>query len=137
MPTIDFEARNAKSQPLNGVIRVPSDDGSRTIGIIRDGVFLKSNWRSSKHLCRKYQAIGIDKGAFWNYVEPLATAFIVSDQDTGKEYRVSIEDFKQLGLEDDLGWGPQLFCPLKHFQVTEPNGKKPVQLSFFGGFTDE
>jgi hypothetical protein len=36
MPTIDFEARNAKSQSLDGVIRVPSDDGSGIIDILRD-----------------------------------------------------------------------------------------------------
>lgn len=129
MPTIDFDARNAKSQHLNSVIRVPSDDGSRTIGIIRDGVFLKSNWHSKKHLCYKHNAIGLDRGAFLRYVEPLATLIIVHDEDTGREYRVSIEDFKQLAFEDDLGWGPQLFCKVKYWQV-EDNGNR--QLSLWG-----
>lgn len=128
IPTTYCEAPNAKSQSFDGVIRVLSDDGSRVIGIIRDSTFIKSNWCSTRHLCRKHNAIGLDRGAFLNYVEPLATLIVVPDKDTGREYRASVEAFKRFAFEDDLGWGPQLFGKLEYFQLVEPDPNRSRQL---------
>jgi len=122
-----------RSQSYGGVIRVPSDDGSRIIGVIRYSTFTKSNWHYSKHMCWKHRAIGLDRGAFTDYVKPLATTIIVTDKGTGREYRVSVEDFERLSIEDDLGWGEQLFLPLRYWEVIKPNGHKPLQLALWGG----
>ena len=127
----DCKTVGNRSQPGDGTIRVLSDDGSKTIGIIRDLVFIKSNWHSTKHLCRKHNAIGLDRASFLNYVEPFATLIVVPDKDTGREYRVSVEHFKTFSLDDDLGWGPQMFLQLEFFEVIEPDGSKPVQLTLW------
>lgn len=114
-------------------IRVLSDDGSRVIGTIKDSTFTKSNWHSTKHLCWKHKAIGLDLSAFLYQVEPFATQMVVQDKDTGREYTVSVEDFKRFAIEDNLGWGAQLFLPLKYWEVTKPDGNRPLQLSLWGG----
>ena len=124
-----------KSQSSNGDSRIYSDDGTRVIGIVRNYTFTKSNWHSTKHLCWKHKAIGLDHMAFLYQVEPFASQIVVLDKDTGKEYRVSMEVFKQLAIEDDLGWGLQLFLPLKYWEVTEPDGSKPLQLPLWEACT--
>lgn len=131
MPISYCEPRNTKSQSSNGIVRVPSDDGSRVIGVIKDSTFSKSNWHSTKHLCWKHKAIGVDKVAFIDYVVPFADLIIVHDIDTGREYRASVEDFKQFAIADDLGCGEQLFVPLRYWEVIEPNGPRPVQLNLW------
>ncbi|HUU63669.1 MAG TPA: hypothetical protein VMX96_07120 [Dehalococcoidia bacterium] len=133
MPISDCITVTGGSQSYSGVIRVPSDEGSRIIGVIRDSTFTKSNWHYSKHMCWKHHAIGLDRGAFVDYVKSLATTIIVTDKDTGREYRASVEDFERLSIEDNLGWGQQLFLPLKHWEVIEPDGHKPLQLALWGG----
>lgn len=110
----------------NGNGLVYSDDGQRCIGRVKHGVFTKSNWHSKRHLCRKYRAIGIDKQAFKDYISPEATLIECFDKDTSTLYRINISDFTLHAIEDDLGWGPQLFCPIKYFEAEK-------QLAFWGG----
>lgn len=114
----------------NGKIAVRSDDGNRVIGFIdtERRIFVKSNWHSDKHLCRKHNAIGIDKGAFQNYIEPLARLVVVPDKTTGNTWQIAVEDFTEHSIEDDLGWGRQIFCPLSAFSVVEPDSNRPRQL---------
>ena len=114
---------------LNGKVLVPSDDGQHIIGQIKEGVFTKGNWQSSKHLCYKHNAIGIDKKAFEDYVLPHTQLIECHDRDKNITYTVSINDFKLHCIEDDLGWGAQLFCPLKYWQV-QANGERVRQLAF-------
>lgn len=103
----------------NNKILVPSDDGTRVIGVIRRGVFTKTNWHSRKHLCFKHDAIGIDKAAFQDYVLPHAEQIKCPDRDTGITYVISTADFKFHCIEDNLGWGVQLFCRVRYFKVED------------------
>jgi len=114
---------------VNGKLLVPSDDGTRTIGVVRKGVFHKSNFHSHKHLCYKHNAIGIDKKAFEDYVLSYAKHIECHDRDKNTTYAISTTDFELHSIEDDLGWGIQLFCPLRHWRV-EGNGHR--QLSLWG-----
>ena len=111
-----------------GKILVPSDDGDKTIGLIKSRVFFKSNWHSSKHLCFKHNAIGVDKRAWEEYILPYAERIECYDRDKDITYTVSVSDFEVYAIEDDLGWGAQLFCPLKFWQI-KGNGHHK-QLSF-------
>ena len=126
-----------KSQTFNGIIRVLSDDGRRIIGIVKGFSFTKTNWHSTKHICRKYQAIGLDHTAFLNQIMSSANLIIVPDKDTGREYRVTVEDFKRFAIMDNLGWGLQLFLPLRYWRVIEPDGEESFQLSLWGGTNGE
>jgi len=126
-----------KSQTFNGIIRVLSDDGRRIIGIVKDSSFTKINWQSTKHICRKHQAIGLDRIAFLNHIESSANLIIVPDKDTGREYRVTVADFKRFAIMDNLGWGLQLFLPLSYWRIIEPDGKESFQLSLWGGINGE
>ena len=96
---------------------VPSDDGTRTIGVLRNEKFVKYNFHSRKHLCHKYDAIGIDKLAFEDYILPNATSIECLDRDSGTRYWIETGTFQTVAILDDLGWGSQLFCPLKHWQT--------------------
>ena len=116
----------------NGTL-VRSDDGKRFIGLLQDGAFKKVGWQSSKHLCHRYGGIGIDAGAFRNFVERFAQFIEVDDEYVGVCYRISVECFRQHSIEDDLGWGSQLFCPLKYFEKVGSGRDGARQLSLFGG----
>ncbi len=116
------------------VTRILCDDGQRCIGEIRYGVFTKFNWRSSRHLCRKYEAIGIDEGAFTYCIEDYASSIKVPDLDTRKTYLISIQQFRLNCIKDNLaGWGPQLFCPLQYFQVMATEKSIPSKRSIIHG----
>lgn len=112
-----------KTQPIKK--KVFSDNRTRVIGVIKDKVFIKTNWHSSRHLCFKHRAIGIDRAAFYNYVLPCAERIECLDRDKGIVYTISVSDFQSHAVGDDLGWGPQLFCPLKYWQKTDS-----AQMSF-------
>lgn len=102
---------------MNPRVQVPSDDGTRTIGVIKNGVFIKSNFHSSRHLCFKYDGIGIDRDAFHGYIQPGAVLIKCEDKDTGNTYTIKPGEFETVAVEDDLGWGQQLFCPLRYWQT--------------------
>jgi len=104
-------------------------DGGKIIGEIKDSIFTKFKWHSSKHLCHKYNAIGLDSGAL-AFIIGLAFLMRVYDLDTGKTYEISIDDFQRYGIEDDLGWGSQIFCPITRFCIQEPDSSRPLQLTF-------
>lgn len=111
----------------NGYLSVCSDDQTRIIGQIKNNTFIKSNFHSKRHLCHKYNAIGIDKGAFLQILN--TTEYIeVSDKDTGVTYSIPSKEFHAHCIEDDLGWGKQLFCPLKFFEKRN----RHYQLSLWG-----
>lgn len=114
---------------MNAKVLVPSDDGTRTIGVIKRGVFVKSNFHSKKHLCFKYDAIGIDNEAFRGYIAPTADIIKCEDRDTGTTYTIRTPDFQAVAIADDLGWGSQLFVPLRYWETRNSN----YQLSLWGG----
>jgi len=112
---------------------VPTDDGKKNIGEITNRVFTKYNWHSKKHFCYKHSGIGFDKGAFTLYILPLADLIQCPDKDTSILYAVTVEQFQAHLIEDNLGWGPQVFCPIKFWSKEEPNGNGPCQLGLWGG----
>lgn len=124
---------NRKSK---GRILVPSDNYSRNIGNIKDGIFTKFNFQSKKHICYRHQAIGLDQGAFTDYILPNATLIVCPDKRNHITYRITVSQFKQVAIKDDLGWGTQLFCPIKYFQ-TDRSHQSDMQLALnFGGIAN-
>jgi len=114
-------------------IIVPSDDFTRNIGEIKGGIFYKSNFKYPLHICHKYNAIGLDAGAVHDYIKPYARQIICRDKTRHITYAISVDLFIAEAILDDLGSGPQLFCPIKYLHA-EPNTKAQLQLEFdFGG----
>jgi hypothetical protein len=111
-------------------ILVPNDDGTRTIGVIKNHTFIKSNFNSSKHVCHKYKAIGIDLGAFNNYIKPNTQLIRCPDKSNCTTFSIPTGDFESNAFIDDLGCGNQIFCPLK-FWLTQKDDCH--QLSLWGG----
>jgi|APSaa5957512622_1039677.scaffolds.fasta_scaffold69069_2 hypothetical protein len=118
------------SQQSNKIL-VPTDDGKKNIGEITDRVFTKFNYHSKRHFCKKHQGIGLDQGAFTYYVLPHADTIDCQDKDSGNVYTISVDKFKRHLVEDNLGWGEQCFVSIKYWQVTEPDGNAPHQLSLW------
>ena len=116
---------------LNGVNQVLSDDGTRIIGEIQDSTFLKLDGQSTEHLCNRHNAIGLDKAIFLTYILPFVSLIVITDSDSGMEYKATVEDFKEFAIEDDLGYGTQLLLPLVYWSVIEPDGTKSTQLRLF------
>ena len=114
---------------LNGVNQILSDDGTRIIGEIQDSTFI--SWQCTEHLCNRHNAIGLDKAIFLTYILPFVSLIVITDSDSGMEYRATVEDFKEFAIEDDLGYGTQLLLPLVYWSVIEPNGTKSTQLRLF------
>jgi len=108
--------KNRKSKDR---VLVSSDDYSRNIGEIQDCIFTKFNFQASKHICHKHNAIGLDIGAFKNYILPNVTEIVCPDKEKSSTYSISVSTFMQNAFEDDLGWGMQLFCPLKFWNKTQ------------------
>jgi|GEM_PF-1408832 len=120
---------------IKSKIIVPSDDGSRNIGEIRNKIFIKFNFQSSKHICYKHNAIGLDEVAFFDYILPTAQFIICHDDDKHITYKIRVAVFRSNAIFDDLGYGPQVFCPLKHWQL-EHERQSQCQMQFsFGGET--
>lgn len=131
MPTPNHSKPNNKISKDR--ILIPSDDLSRNIGEIQGGIFTKFNFQSSKHICRKHKAIGLDIGAFENYILPNASEIVCPDKAQHITYRISVALFKANTISDDLNWGIQLFCPLTYFEV-ERHSKPKAQMELnFGG----
>lgn len=114
-------------------ILVPSDDGNRNIGDIRNSIFTKFNFQSTKHICYKHNSIGLDEGAFFDYILPNSQFIVCPDNEKHITYTIRVSVFSSNAIFDDLGWGPQLFCPLKYWQVDyERQSQCQMQFSFGG-----
>ena len=105
------------TQENNKRIAVRSDDNTRIIGEIVDHVFTKSKFNSAKHICHKHKAIGLDNGAFLNYILPNADVIVCPDKKQGITYSIDVTLFQTMAIEDDLSWGAQLFVPLKFWTI--------------------
>jgi hypothetical protein len=101
----------------------------KVIGSVKDRVFRKSGFHSSKHLCRRHNAIGIDREAFFAIFEEIRGKGIirVRDLDTGLVYESTASNFFHNRIEDDLGSGPQYFLPLNLWNVKQ-QGQQPLAL---------
>ena len=119
------------SQSTDGVSRVLSAGGNSVIGEIQDAAFIRSDWHSTKDLCRRHKAIGLDKATFLQYILPFVTVIVVPDKDTRMEYRASVKDFRQYAIEHDRGRRIKLCLPLIYWSVIEPDGTKSTQFRLF------
>ena len=128
MSTYAYSNNNIRKD--KGRLDVHSDDGSRKICWIKEGVFYKYNFDVNKHVHRNFKAIGIDEGAFLNTIQLNAGEIICEDRHAGLRYVISVASFKANGFISDLKFGRQLFCPLKWWTV-EKRGQE-TQLSFAG-----
>lgn len=117
--------KQARQLTTRRKIKVYSDDGRVVIGVIRNGVFRKCGFQSRRHICRRHNAIGLDRRAFLESIKPNAMLIVCPDSSSGIEYKISVADFEANAIEDDLGCGLQLFCPLQYWQKTNS-----AQLSF-------
>jgi len=126
-----FDTGSIKSQSSNIDTHAYSTDGKRITGIIRDSIFIKSDWHSTTHFCRKHKAIGFNKVTFLQYILPFATVIVIPDIDTGRKYTATIKDFRKYAIEDDKGRRIKLCLPLKYWYVTEPDGTNSTQLRLF------
>ena len=116
----------------NNKIEVQSDDTTKTIGTIRDNVFSKSNFQCTKHICHKHRAIGLDKWAFMEVIRPYSHLIKCEDKQKGLSYCITTQDFETNSIIDDLGWGSQLFCPLKYWMAERTDCMQPSLLDWGG-----
>lgn len=102
-------------------------EGGKVIGFINDGVFTKSNWHSSRHLCRRHNAIGLDRTSIVEIIGEIGMEGIirVPDLDTGLTYEVTALVFWRNRIEDNLGMGLQCFLPLSLWQ-SKREGQQPL-----------
>jgi hypothetical protein len=131
LPTYTYYRQNNRKSKER--ILVPSDNGSRNVGEILGGIFTKFNFQSTKHICYKHNSIGLDEGAFFDYILPNSQFIVCTDNEKHITYKIRVSVFRSNAIFDDLGYGPQLFCPLKHWQV-EQKSQSQSQMQFsFGG----
>jgi hypothetical protein len=101
----------------------------RVIGWLEGNTFIKPVC-GSKHKLRQPPAWAIDAEAFDQQVKSQAKEIVIWDRESDTKYRAPIEDFDEHKGEFDRGCGRQYFLVLAHWQVIEPNGNRPTQLSF-------
>jgi len=83
---------------------------NKRIGTYKDGEFHKKV-NPEKHFMRKYQGYGID----WNIISELPRETKVFIHAPGKTYETTIATYQDEGIQDDLGYGKQIFLPTKQF----------------------
>ena len=106
---------------IGGTIRVHADNGGKDIGIIKDGVFTKWGF-TSRSICWKHKAIGLDKCAFEETIARYAHTILVPVKDRDFVYRIAVDDFQEHCFEDCLSpkIGEQVFCQLMYWESLQP-----------------
>lgn len=105
----------------DGAIRVHADNNGRDIGLIKDGVFTKWGF-TSRSICWKHKAIGLDKRAFYQIIAQCAHTILVPEKDTDLLHRIAVDDFAEHCFEDCLSpkIGDQVFCKLTYWEHLQP-----------------
>jgi len=118
-----FSKYDTYSDPpsMDGTIRVHADNGGKDIGLIKDGIFTKWGF-SSRCVCWKHKAIGIDRRAFEQTIARYAHTILVPEKDTKVVHRIAVDDFQEHCFRDCLSLriGEQVFCPLLYWEVLQP-----------------
>ena len=109
--------RNCKRKIVRGI-------NGKIIGEVRDGVYHKMI-SFKRHLLRCLNAVGIDSDIFKSNILPECYKISVQDSDTGKEYFVSTDGFRENAIERDYGAGCQVFLPLRFWQVQDARQLDP------------
>lgn len=84
------------------------------IGQFKEGIYRKE-FKGSIHIVRKYAALGIDTKVI-NEIKGYGCYEIrARNVEDNKIYTISLADFIEYAIPDNLGHGNQLFCPLDKF----------------------
>lgn len=96
------------------------------IGELASGVLTKT-MQFSKHLVRVPLAgVGVDKAA-WEKHRASIEFLVARDMESGGTFRITAEEFDALaGERVHPPHGAQLVCPLKHFSVAMPQGRRLI-----------
>ncbi len=87
----------------------------------------------SKHLLRKPAAVAFDRSTLADARKAGALAVAVTDRETGKVYRASIDDIEAHGFGVYRGFGSQVALPVDRFSV---DGKEPAAASRYSTNTE-
>lgn len=103
--------------------------GKKIVGEVINNVFSK-RVHSSRHFLRKPPSIAFDIETIEQAKSKGATEVEITDLDTGRIYRISLERLLEKGFKIDRGFGLQLALPLSYWQIEEAPEKK--QPGFWG-----
>ena len=104
----------------------------RAIGKVTGRTFCKTI-TGSKHLLRKPAAIAFDRSTLKDARDAGALAVAVTDRETGKTYKATIDDIETFGFGVFRGFGSQVALALTRFSV---DGKEPEAASRYANNTD-
>lgn len=99
---------------------------ARAVGNVTGDTFHK-NITGRKHLLRKPPAIAFDTSTLHDAEQAGAAFVVVTDTDTGKQYRASIKAIFRHGTPFNRGFGDQIYLPLGWWKRPDA----PEQVSLF------
>lgn len=93
----------------------------KTAGLIRyttEGklVYYKKGMVDGLHFFRKYQAYGESKGIIEQLPDDTEIRLQVKGRGIYKYYTTTAANWKKLAIEDEFGYGTQLFLPVVHLK---------------------
>jgi hypothetical protein len=110
---------------------ITTQDG-RAIGYVEGKTFFKSV-RGSAHFFRKLKGIAVDTFSVEQARQAGAVKIVITDQETGCQYRTTIAHLRAAGRPVDFGYNPQLFLSFSGWVKTR-KGKIPAeQIAFWEG----
>lgn len=121
---------------------IPIYCNGRAIGKVSGRTFAKSIV-GSKHLLRRPPAIAFDRSTLRDARAAGALAVAVTDRETGRTYRATIDAVETHGFPVHRGFGDQVALTLDRFEVdglkpaplagATNTQRKAAQLALFGG----
>lgn len=114
----------------------------RAVGRITGRTFAKTI-TGSKHLLRQPPAIAFDRSTLRDARAAGAVVVAVTDAETRRTYRATIDDIETHGFAVRRGYGDQVALPIERFEVdglkpaplagATNTQRKAAQLALFGG----
>lgn len=89
---------------------------SKIVGLIEGDTF-KKKVKRKVHYLEKLNAYGIQKSMIRTLQKHNVKFVEVFETDTGDTYRTLLSNYLKHAFERDFGHGPQLFLPLKYFEI--------------------
>jgi hypothetical protein len=111
---------------------IPIYCNGRAIGKVTGRTFVKVI-TGSKHFLRKPTAIAFDRSTLADARKAGATVVAVTDRETAKVYRATIDDIEAHGVPVNRGYGDQLALCVLRFSI---NGKVPGWAEIHGSNTE-
>ena len=111
---------------------IPIYCNGRAIGKVSGRTFCKTI-SGSKHLLRKPAAIAFDRSTLRDARDAGALAVAVTDRETGKTYRASIDDIETHGFGVFRGFGSQVALAVSRFSI---DGREPEAAQVYQSNTD-